>query len=185
MGSTLSKIEKYNFYTSTAFEGCDIFDPQGKTIILCDTNIATTILDISTLIRQICGRLRDSLYKEEITLILNTTKHRYANVSKEMFFLRMKENIALGKFTEEKFNNDLDPLYKEKELRSFNSETYNSFYVNRYKDIIYYDNNLRKIDEYNYKLVREIYNNSISVIKEVKRNDITIENISSQFIYKT
>jgi len=175
MGSTLTDVQQYNFYTATAFEGCDIYDPVGKTIILCDTNIATTILDISTLIRQICGRLRDSSYKEEIILILNTAKHRYANISPEIFKLKVLENIQLGKFTEDKFNNDPDSLYKEKELRSYNSENYNSFYINKYDDSLYYDDNLRKVDEYNYKLISQIYNNSISVIKEAQKYNIVVE----------
>lgn len=180
MGSTLDKVCKYNFYTSTAFEGCDIYDPNGKTIILCDTNIATTILDISTLVRQICGRLRDSIYKEEITLILNTSKHRYAGTSPEVFKILVKENIILGKYTEEKFNTDTDSLYKEKELRSYSTDTYNSFYVNKYDDIIFYDDNLRKMDEYNYKLITEIYNSSISVIKEASKYNIKVEDESNQ-----
>lgn len=172
MGSTLDKVCKYNFYTSTAFEGCDIFDPKGKTIILCDTNISTTVLDISTLVRQICGRLRDSIYKEEITLILNTSKHRYAGTSKEIFKLQVKNNVELGKYTEEKFNTVEDSLYKEKELRSYSAETYNSFYVNKYNGRIFFDDNLRKMDEYNFKLITEIYDSSISVIKEASKYNL-------------
>lgn len=172
MGSTTDDVCKYNFYTSTAFEGCDIYDPNGKTIILCDTNISSTILDISTLVRQICGRLRNSIYKEEITLVLNTSKHRYAGTSDEMFKIKVNENISIGKYTEEKFNSDTDVLYKQKELRAFSADTFNSFYVNKYDDIIFYDDNLRKMDEYNYKLISSIYNNSISVIKEASKNNI-------------
>ena len=174
MGSTTDPVRKYNFYTASAFEGCDIYDPIGQTIILCDTSISTTILDISTLVRQICGRLRDSIYKDEITLILNTTKHRYAGTPNSIFDAKVKENIILGKYTEDKFCTDIDPLYKEKELRSFSPETYHSFYTNRYQNIIFYDDNLRKMDEYNYKLITEIYNNSISVIKEITSNDMEV-----------
>ena len=67
-----SPIKKYNFYTSCSFEGCDIFDKDGYCIIVSDTNISTTILDISTKIRQVCGRLRDSKYKDSVTLILKS-----------------------------------------------------------------------------------------------------------------
>lgn len=181
-GSTLDPVAKYNFYTATAFEGCDIFDPNGKTVILCDTSISTTILDISTLVRQICGRLRNSIYKEEVTLILNTSKHRYAGTSKEIFKILVEENIKLGKYTEYKFNNDIDKEYKEKELRSYNPLTYNSFYVNIYNKEIYYDDNLRKMDEYNFKLIKEIYNNSISVIKESEKYNIEIINKEKSWI---
>lgn len=171
--STTTKPKKYNFYTASAFEGCDIYDPKGKTIILCDTSISTTILDISTLVRQICGRLRNSIYKDKITLILNTNKHRYAGISKEVFLIKVSENISLGKYTENKFNNDPDPEYKVKELRSFSKETYNSFYVNLYNDQIFFDDNLRKMDEYNFKLIKEIYNSSISVLKEIEDNQMS------------
>lgn len=179
-GSTLDKVYKYNFYTATAFEGCDIFDEKGKTIILCDTHISSTILDIATLVVQICGRIRDSKYKEQVTLILNTTKHRYIGVSKEIFFLKVEENVRLGKYTEEKFNTDPDLRYKEKELRSYSEETYHSFYVNKYDRVIFFDDNLRKMDEYNYKLISEIYKNSISVLKEASENNIIYEEPQKQ-----
>ena len=163
--STKDPVAKYNFYTSCSFEGTDLMDPLGKTVIVCDTNIATTILDISTLIRQICGRLRDSIYKNQVTLILNTNNHRYANVPKSVFEHELSKNIQCGKRTEEQFKcaSDFD---KYLELRKYNSEIYNSFYINRIEDKLFYDDNLRKIDEYNYHLVSEIYSSSISVLTE-------------------
>lgn len=173
-GTTLDTPKKYNFYTSCSFEGCDIYDKYGKTVIICDTSIATTILDISTLIRQICGRLRDSIYKDQVTLILNTHKHRYANVSPSEFKEFVDNNILDGKRCEEQFNNFSlrDQLL---ERRKYSPETYNSFYANMYDNKIFYDDNLRRMDEYNYKLVSEIYNNSISVIKACKENNLLPE----------
>jgi len=167
VGSTVDPPNKYNFYTAAAFEGCDIFDPYGKTIILCDTSIATTILDISTLIRQISGRVRDTIYKEQITIILNTNKHRYVGVTPDMFRLKVQENANLGKYTEKMFNEVNDGKYQTKELRSYHPDTFHSFYVNMYDKKLFYDDNLRKVDEYNYKLIAEIYKCSISVITEI------------------
>lgn len=164
-GTTLDPSKKYNFYTSCSFEGCDIYDKNGRTVIICDTNIATTILDISTLIRQICGRLRDSVYKDEVTLILNTSKHRYAGVSKEVFKESVQNNISDGKRCEEQFKS-FSIRDRALELRKYNPETYNSFYANLFDREIRYDDNLRRVDEYNYRLVSEIYNNTISVMKE-------------------
>lgn len=170
--STLDKVCKYNFYTATAFEGCDIYDPKGKTIILCDTNISSTILDIATLVVQICGRIRDSIYKEYVTVILNTSKHRYMGTSEKIFNEKVIENITLGKYVENKFKTDPDPQYKEKELRSYSEERYHSFYVNKYKQEIFFDDNLRKMDEFNYKLISQIYKNKISVLREAEANNI-------------
>ena len=119
-GSTKDFACKYNFYTSSAFEGCDIYDPYGKTIVVCDTNISTTILDIATLMRQIAGRLRDSIYKDEITLILNTESHRYAGKNKKLFELEVEENIKKGKMLEDRFINDPDDLYRKTQLSLYN-----------------------------------------------------------------
>lgn len=163
-GSTLDAPKKYNFYTSCSFEGCDIYDKYGKTVIVCDTNIATTILDISTLIRQICGRLRDSIYKDQVILILNTHKHRYAGISPAEFQQFVNNNVQDGKRCEEQFQN-FSLRDQMLERRKYSPETYNSFYANMYEGNIFYDDNLRRMDEYNYKLVSEIYNSSISVMK--------------------
>ena len=171
VSSTRDPVRKFNFYTSAAFEGCDIIDPIGKTIILCDTKIATTILDISTLIRQICGRLRNSIYKDEVTLILSTGRHRYAGKSKDSFKKGVEKNILLGKYTEKLFKDNKDPLYREAELRKYRDESFHSMYVNRYQNEIFYDDNLRKMDVYNFELITEIYNSSISVMKSADEHN--------------
>ena len=106
--------------------------------------------------------------------MLNTTTHRYANTSKEEFESKVKHNIKLGKAKVETFNELSDPLKIEAELRGYSFDTYSSMYVNKYKDTIYYDDNLRKMDEYNYKLIKEIYDNSISVISELNRNEMEV-----------
>jgi hypothetical protein len=168
-----SPVKKINFYTSCSFEGCDIYDPDGICIIVCDTVISTTVLDIATKIRQVCGRLRDSKYKNECYLILNTSKHRYAGTSKKEFELNVKESEELGKLKHKELHDF--PLSKEKkkmELRLYNKEKYATLYLNKYKDDIYYDENLKKIDVYNYNLISEIYNSSISVIGELGKYNI-------------
>ncbi|WP_255489399.1 DEAD/DEAH box helicase family protein [Dysgonomonas sp. 216] len=60
---TTTQAKLINFYTSTSFEGCDIYDKNGKTYIVSDRRKSHTLLDISTLIIQICGRIRDSDYR--------------------------------------------------------------------------------------------------------------------------
>lgn len=51
--------KRINFYTSTAFEGADIFDPNGKIIVVSYGFRAKTMYDISTKFLQIAGRIRD------------------------------------------------------------------------------------------------------------------------------
>ncbi len=61
-----ANIRKINFYTSTSFEGCDIIDPDGETIIVSHGYQQTTMNDIFTTFRQITGRLRNSNYNRVI-----------------------------------------------------------------------------------------------------------------------
>ena len=157
---------RYNFYTSCAFEGCDIYDKNGLCIIVSDTNISTTVLDITTKVRQICGRLRDSKYKDQIILILNTSKHRYAGTFEEEFMDKVLALEILGKANEETFKNASE-VGKKSMLQGYHKETSASMYVNKYQDKLFYDPNLKYLDIYNYKLVTEIYNTSISVLTEL------------------
>ena len=160
-----SPIKKYNFYTSCSFEGCDIYDPDGYCIIMSDTNISTTILDISTKIRQVCGRLRDSKYKDQCTLILNTSKHRYAGTNKEDFLQEVEKCRFAGNNWCRIYNNSND-IDKDTLNRSYNKDTFATMYVRKYRNNYFYDENLRKMDLYNYNLINEIYDSSISVITE-------------------
>ena len=75
IGQPSDPVRKINFYTSTCFEGCDLYDKNGVTFIVSDGNKSHTLLDISTLFTQICGRLRDSKYKGEIIHVYSTTKY--------------------------------------------------------------------------------------------------------------
>lgn len=68
-------VKKVNFYTSTAFEGCDIYDEKGRIYIVSDSRRAQTMVDISTLFIQICGRIRNSIYNAEVTHIHSTTRY--------------------------------------------------------------------------------------------------------------
>ena len=67
-------VRKINFYTSTAFEGCDIYDKQGKIYVVSDGTARHHLLDVSTTIRQIAGRIRDTRYKE-ITHIFSESRY--------------------------------------------------------------------------------------------------------------
>lgn len=173
-----SPVKKVNFYTSCAFEGCDIFDPDGVCIIVCDTNISSTILDISTKVRQVCGRLRNSKYNNICHLILNTSKHRYAGVSKEDFDLLVNKSEKLGKKAIKNIESGEEDY--ELMLRVYTKEKYTSIYVNKtVDDQFFYDENLKKMDIYNYNLISEIYSSSISVLGEMEKSNIipTLEKV--------
>jgi hypothetical protein len=91
-----SDVRKVNFYTATAFEGCDIYDSEGKNFIITDGNKDFTKIDIVTILPQIIGRVRDSKYKNSVDLLF--TKNRYLyNVSEEEFSKQVIKNIEIAK----------------------------------------------------------------------------------------
>ena len=65
----LTDFCKINFVTSTAFEGQDFMDPDGKTYIISTGQLEHTRIDISTQFPQIVGRLRCSKYKSQVNFI--------------------------------------------------------------------------------------------------------------------
>lgn len=66
-----SQYSKLNFVTSSSFEGVDFYDKEGVTYIVSDSKYDYTKYSIVTTIPQIVGRLRDSKYNKNITVLFN------------------------------------------------------------------------------------------------------------------
>lgn len=174
-----SPIRKINFYTATCFEGVDIYDPIGKTIVVSDSNVSTTMIDISTLFIQICGRLRDSIYKDQVTFIVNSNNHRYCKYGSFSEFKEMSdESEKFGKITEKLFIAGNDD-YKKMEQIKYCYETYSNIYVVKDDDNnIIYDPNLKTVDLKNYDIVHNVYASSFSVLKNVSdQNRLNVDKI--------
>lgn len=168
-----SPVCKINFYTSAAFEGCDIMDENGYVIIIADSNIATTINDISTSVVQICGRIRNSKYKTSAYMILNTKNHRYCKFrSKDLFvdFTNKTKNGALGK-VKSYMEAGVDQRRVERDLFLKTQKEHHSIYIDMENDEFFYDDNLRKLDIRNYDLINEIYNKTINVLSEIQNTN--------------
>lgn len=149
---------KINFYTSTCFEGCDIFDKVGRTYIVSDGTATHSMLDVSTTIRQIAGRIRDTQYKE-ITHIYS--KSRYGrDVSYEQFKVSTEQETDKA----ERFlkwyataDEDIKPtIYSD--MKFINTET------------MTLDRNQLKLELLNFRNWKEIYADSRNLITEYKRN---------------
>jgi hypothetical protein len=94
ISDTTSEPKKYNFITSTAFEGSDIFDENGLVIVVSDKTKAHTLLDIQTSIPQIAGRIRNTKYNHQIFHLYSQT--RYTDVTTEEFKEASDKEIELG-----------------------------------------------------------------------------------------
>ncbi len=163
-------IKKINFYTATAFEGSDIYDPKGKTIVVSDTNISTSLIDISTLFIQICGRLRDSIYKDQVTYICNTKTHRYLQYKSIDEFTAYEDELQRKALL---YESDFTKLTEDSqstniEIFNENPEPFWNRYLSVDNKLIIFDENFRKIDHQNYILVSRVFKNPFNVLMSLK-----------------
>lgn len=85
-------VRRINFYTSTAFEGADVYDECGRTYIVINGMRDTTKVDFHVLVPQICGRIRDTIYNDLITLYVGNLPES-AKLSREEWELLINERI--------------------------------------------------------------------------------------------
>lgn len=76
--------KKINFYTSTSFEGSDLFDTEGVSYVVTDGSLDYTKINILTTLPQIAGRIRDSRFKNQLTLIYTPNVY-YSYTTEEEF----------------------------------------------------------------------------------------------------
>ena len=157
--TVLDEPKKINLLTSTVFEGSDIYDENGRIIIVSDPSKANTLLDISTSIQQIAGRIRNSKYINWITHIYSTT--RYSDLSYEEFKKLNLKNIEETKIAVEAYNKL--PDIAKKKLREFTADAYIKL---DWDDVFEFDPNMAKIDMFNYKVSRGLYSARANLSKE-------------------
>ena len=162
---------KINFYTSTCFEGCDIFDEQGKTYVVSNGKNPNTLYDISTLFVQIIGRIRDSAYRDTVVQIVANTGYKgdvsyadYKSIEEGEYKISQK---AVGEY-----NSQDKRLRKERVLRLGKEHFMDRFIrVNEEYEFVL-DYNLLNKKLLDYKLKTEIYNKSFSLITAYRDNGL-------------
>jgi len=159
-------VKKVNFYTSTAFEGCDIYDKQGRIYIVSDAAKAQTLVDISTLFIQICGRIRNSIYNSEITHIYNTTRYSEDLTMEEFIESTQK---TLNKAV--KFADDINQVPEDSREIVLSKIPYiNEQYVRIENNLLKVDKNFANIDIVNFKITKQIYKTVITLSEEHIKN---------------
>lgn len=170
IGQPSDPVKKINFYTSTSFEGCDIYDKNGVTCIVSDGNKSHTLLDISTLFTQICGRLRDSPYKGEIIHVFSTTRYS-REVTLDEFVASTKKVLAEAVSYADEIN-QLSDTAREKTLSKI--KYINEQYIRIEDNRLVVDKNLANMDIVNFKICRHIYSTYVNLTNELQRNGYKI-----------
>lgn len=146
-----SESKIINFYTATAFCGADIYDENGVTVIASDAYKQHTLLDVSTMIPQIMGRIRNSRYKDHALHIYS--ENRYDNSNEEEYLTSIKKDFEqaknyaedINKMSPESISQTYEALYLSGKLR-------NDCIVLGEDGKVYADENILRIDLANYYL---------------------------------
>ena len=165
----------FNFYTSTAFEGCDIYDERGRTFIVSEPYKTHTMPDISTSFIQIAGRIRNSIYNWEVIHLYGTTGN-YKTVSPEEFERVTWETV---KKTEQDLEhiNALSEDFRASIIR--NLPYINEPFVIEDNGKLTVDRNMAKLEIVGYRVVNGVYSSQVTVEDEMKKNGISIEESDS------
>ena len=177
-----------NFYTKKGFQGCNVFSNNALVVVVSDSKLAHTLIDIETTLTQIVGRLRlndtyKNIFRHKIYHIYSTNKNI---MSDEEFEEDMKNKREESSFIFK------DLMSKDEEVRKvylsrmnfeadFISRKGSEVYLNERKEQLFrYKHNLKK----SYKdglTVRQAYNSSDKFIdiKQVysKFDDIVLTKI--------
>lgn len=140
--STKDPVKKYNFYTSTCFEGCDIFDENGLIYVLCDGSKAHSLVDMSTTLYQIAGRIRD-IKDNTVNLIYSLS--RYLDVSEEDFKKSTENNIRKAQIA-------LDEIKSEENFELLDISKANDRYLVIEDGKLRFEEILLNVDRSNFEL---------------------------------
>ncbi len=160
-------VKPYNFYTSTAFEGCDIYDENGLAVIVNDGHIPHSLLPVDTLFFQIAGRLRNSIYRDYIINIFSPTKNtddvtydEYVEASEKAF--KEAEEYA-RRMNSNNIGPDLAVLYTNKR------------YVRVQDGRMIADRNMQNNDLLKRELQSVVYGNWQNLMDEIQASGIKID----------
>ena len=97
INSISDKNKPINFYTKKGFQGCNVFSHSGLVVVVSDSKLAHTLIDIETTLTQIVGRIR--LNDEYQNAFRHKIYHIYST----------NRNIL----TDEEFNEDMNKKREE------------------------------------------------------------------------
>lgn len=162
---TLSEPKIINFLTSTCFEGCDLFCEDAHIFVISDNRKQHTLLDISTSLQQIAGRIRDTKYWNVIYHLFTNTRYDI-EITYDEFKDVCNEQIEVNKSIVNKFNTLFTEKEKEMGLSKFNDE---ALYIYKEGNIFKFDPNRVKLDLYNFKITKCVYRLRVNMKKEYNK----------------
>lgn len=174
--------KRFTFITSKSFEGADYYSEDALCYVVSNSNNKNTLLDISTDIYQIAGRIRTATnpFRNLIIHIFNTAgKRNIEDIDYNEVAARVDKELKGSKLIV-KFVNE-NPDAKEGAVKSFNQE-----YVYLDSDGLYKVNDIiAKLELYTFKLEQSIYKNGIALRKAYEGTGATTTDIDYTKINET
>ena len=171
----------FTFITSKSFEGADYFSETGLCFVVSNSTNKNTLLDISTDIYQIAGRIRteNNPFRNKLVHIFNTTGKRKLNleITYEEFKQAVEEQIeganAIIEVANTKAKNIAEKMIK-------------SEYIMRDEDGNYVLNDmLIKLDLMNYRIEQQIYKTGVQLRKSYNRNGTLTTDVNYEHLSET
>lgn len=168
-GKPEDEAKKINFITSTAWEGADFYDRKGRTIVISDSSKSHTMLDVSTSMKQVIGRIRDSDYISEVWHVFKNT--RYSGfTSYESFKENVNREIVDCKNSVIELN-----AISERTRAGINVDSDSEYYYKKDNQFIF-DPNRVKFDLWAYR-VNHIYKTTINLVNEYRGSNLTCNSV--------
>ena len=158
--SVSSPNKKINFFTKKCFQGCNLFTNNGLIIVASDAYKTQTLVDISTTMEQIAGRIRindeyQNIFRNVIVHLFSTNKNVMSDEEFEMV-MQDKENEADKLLSGW---NKLDKEERQTYIKRMNLDTELVSIING--RMVY--NNLKKQSFIYKQELRKIYRDGISI----------------------
>lgn len=173
ISSALDVNKPITFITSKAFMGADFYSTSGLIIIVSCNNKKSTMLDIATDITQISGRIRnkDNEFKNMILHIYNTGTSEMTREEWESEMNNRKMNSLIQIQSYNEMSDTVRAAWRlnvEMELE----ERY--IYVNE-NDMLAFDEFKMKSQDFNFKIVNEVYTNGLSIREAYANNGFDVK----------
>ena len=175
--------KKFTFITSKSFEGADYFSDTGLCFVVSNSRNKNTLLDISTDIYQIAGRIRTETnpFRNMLVHIFNTTGKRKLNldISYDDFKLSIQNQVELAT----KLINTVNEASNGKGIAD---KMFKSEYIMKDANGNYFLNDmLPKLELMNYKIEKQIYQTGVQLKKNYNTNGILTTEIDYEKLENT
>lgn len=171
---TISKVTdpnaEINFFTKKAFQGCNLFSNNALVVVVSDGQMKHTLIDISTTMHQIAGRLRvngkfNNIFKHIVYHIYSV---RRAIRTDEEFSEMMKKNRKEVKTIISTYS-QLSPEVKQTFVNRMNIEDLVCNY-DPDSDSYVYNEDKEKYLEYNHRLMNKVYQSGLAIRGEYEKS---------------